>query len=102
METIEQIIKMDKAAESRVREAVEREKELLSRSGEQALLQSRAELEAERNEAEAIVREAQQKLDEKLKLAEKERIEQCGRLDAIFDEHRQQWKAEILSRITGG
>lgn len=102
MKTIEQIIEMDKTAQSYVAEAVERERRRISRSDEQVFLQNQTALDAERKEADEAVSTAQQRLSEKLQAAEKTRTEQCGRLDEIFNEHKAQWKAEILGRITGG
>ncbi len=102
MKTIEQIIEMDKAAQAYVAEAAERERRRISHSDEQALLQNQAALDAERKAADEFVCAAQQRLSEKLLAAEKNRTEQCSRLDAIFDEHKAKWKDEILSRITGG
>ncbi len=102
MDIIEQIIKMDKEAEARVREAVERESSLLSESGEQAQRDSAAAVEAERKAAEDFEREAQQKLNEKLRHAEEARAVRCKQLDDVFSAHRSEWKSEILGRITEG
>ncbi|MGN1111151.1 MAG: hypothetical protein ACI4QY_05815 [Oscillospiraceae bacterium] len=102
MDIIEQIIKMDKAAEARVREAVERESSRLNETDEQAQRESRAVIEAERKAAEAFEAESRQKLDEKLRQAEETRNGRCRQLDEAFAAHKTEWKSEIIGRITGG
>lgn len=102
MDIIEQIINMDKAAEARVREAIERENSLLSETGEQAQRESLAAVESERKEAETFERKAREELDEKLRRAEEVRAGRCKELDDTFAAHKSEWKSEILGRITGG
>lgn len=102
MDIIEQIIKMDKAAEARVCEALERENTRLNETDEKAQRESRAAIEAERKAAEVFESEGQQKLDEKLRHAEELRTNRCRALDDIFAAHKSEWKSEILGRITGG
>lgn len=101
MDIIEQIIKMDKAAEARVREAVERESSRLNETDEKAQRESRAAIEAERKAAEAFEAESRQKLDEKLRQAEETRKGRCRELDEAFAAHKTEWKSEIIGRITG-
>lgn len=102
MDIIEQIIKMDKAAEARVREAVERESSRLNETDEQAQRESRAAIEVERKAAEAFEAESGRKLDEKLRQAEETRNGRCRELDEAFAAHKTEWKSEIIGRITGG
>ncbi len=102
MDIIEQIVNMDKAAVKRVNEAVERESSLLNETDEQLHRVNRAAIEAERKAAEEFEREAQQKLNEKLRHAEELRADRCKKLDEIFSSHKTQWKSEILGRITEG
>lgn len=102
MEIIKKIIQMDKAAAARVAETVEREKNLLNSSSEQEMLETRAALEEERNEAKKHLHDAEKSLAEKLSVSEKECEERCKQLDDIFAQHKSEWKNEILDRITGG
>ena len=101
MDILKRIITMDKAAASRVAVAVEKERKLSEESGEQAAKESGEMISEERKKMQAACEEQQQKLDRKLKEAEKIREERCAELDEVFNSKREQWKSEILDRITG-
>lgn len=102
MEILQQIIDMDKAAAARVEMAVEEERRLSDESGE-GFVKAREEAVArERAKVEELRREQQKMLDEKLSKADKTLADECGRLDERFNAHKEQWKAEIIARITEG
>ena len=101
MEILQQIIDMDKAAEARVYAAIEEERRLLNASGDQSAKESREMLAAEREKVREYCEKKEQQLSSKLREAASVQNEMCRRLDDNFNGMRDQWKAEIISRITG-
>lgn len=101
MEIIQQIIAMDKAAAAKVQQAEEARRKELDESGENAarvreqkLTQGRERLEARRKELDA-------KLSEKRGAAGEQLDARIKELDSAFGAGREQWKSEIMKRITG-
>ena len=101
MELLQQIIELDKKAAASVEQKIEEFRRQLESS----------DLDAQRTSSELIARE-QKQLDEYREKQErvlKERLEgtqsaikqKTDALDAIFDQHRQEWHNEIMQRITG-
>lgn len=102
MDILQQIIDMDKAAAARAEAAVEEKRRLSDESGEEAAKAAKELISAERVKAQSYCQKQEQKLSQKLFRAEKNRDEQCGKLDDSFNAHKSEWKAEIMRRITGG
>ena len=102
MDILQRIINMDKAAADRAKKAIERESRLSDEQGSRAVAERDELIAAERAKIDAFIAEQEQKLSEKLACAEKARSEQCGELDDRFNEHKAEWKSEILARITEG
>ena len=101
MELLRKIIELDKKAAAEVEQKTEDFRRQLESS----------DLDAQRTSSELIARE-QKQLDEYREKQErvlKERLEgtqsaikqKTDALDAIFDQHRQEWHNEIMQRITG-
>lgn len=101
MEILQQIIDMDKAAAARAYTAIEEERRLSGESGEQSAKESREMLAAEREKVREYCEKKEQQLSLKLKEAASVQNEKCRRLDDSFNSMRDEWKNEIISRITG-
>lgn len=101
VEILQQIIDMDKVAAARAYTAIENERRLSDESGEQAAKESREILEAERKKVREYCEKKEQQLASKLKEAASVQNEKCRHLDDSFNSMRDEWKAEIISRITG-
>ena len=101
MEILQQIIDMDRAAAARAYTAIEEERRLSDESGYQSAKESREMLAAEREKVREYCEKKEQQLASKLKEAASVQNEMCQRLDDSFNSMRDQWKAEIISRITG-
>ena len=102
MESIRQILEMDKAAVRRAEEAVERERKLSDESGERRASENNERLSKEKKESESAVKALREKLNERLRESEKLKADKCGEIEKIFAEHREKWAGEIVNRITGG
>ena len=102
MEILQQIIDMDKSASARVEMAVEEEQRLSDESGEKSSKAFEETVAAERAKVEEFCKEQQKILDERLSKSDKTIAEECEKLDERFNAHKEQWKAEIISRITEG
>ena len=101
MEILQQIIDMDKAAAARAYTAIEEARRLSDESGEQSLKDSHKMLAAEREKVREYCEKKEQQLASKLKEAQSVQNEKCRQLDDSFNSMRDQWKSEIINRITG-
>ncbi len=101
MEILQQIIDMDRAAAARAYAAVEEERRLSDESGEQSAKESREMLSAERARVREYCEKKEQQLSVKLREAASVQKEKCRQLDESFNSLKEQWKSEILGRITG-
>ena len=101
MEILQQIIDMDRAAAARAYAAVEEERRLSDESGEHSAKESRDLLTAERDKVREFCEKKEQQLSVKLREAASVQQEKCRQLDESFNSLKEQWKSEILGRITG-
>lgn len=101
MDILRRIIDMDKAASERCAAAVERERGKSDEFGERTAREREDMVALERKRVEELVREQDKKLAEKLSKAQKQRDEECAKLDERFNANKDKWKKEIIGRITG-
>lgn len=101
MDILQDIIDMDRAAAARAKAAVEEERRLFDESGEQSAKESREMLAEERAKMESYCQKKEEQLNIKLREAASVQKEKCRLLDESFNSLKEQWKSEILSRITG-
>lgn len=101
MEILRHIVDMDKAAAARCAAAVEKERGKTDEFGERAAKERGDMVASERKRVEAFVAEQEKKLSEKLSRAQKQRDEECAKLDERFNAKKDEWKKEIVARIIG-
>lgn len=101
MEFLQKIIDMDKTAAARVEAAVNEERSKSDEFGERAAKERDELIAGERRRVREFIEEQEKKLSEKLSLARKVRESECAKLDEQFNAHRDEWKKEIIGRITG-
>ena len=102
MDILQKIIKMDKEAAARAEAAIEKARRQSEESDGEVARESSEIIVNQREKMERSCCEQEQTLNEKLRQAEKVRLERCEKLDKAFELKRSQWKSEIISRVTGG
>lgn len=101
MDILQDIIDMDRAAAARAKAAVDEERRLSDESGERSVKESRELVSAEREKVREFCEEREKQLAVKLREAASVQNEKCRQLDESFNKLRDQWKSEIINRITG-
>lgn len=101
MDILQDIIDMDKAAAARAKIAVEEERRLSDESGDRSAKESRELVSAERAKVREYCEEHEKLLAAKLREAASVQNEKCRQLDESFNSFKEQWKSEIINRITG-
>ncbi len=101
MDVLRQIIEMDKAARERTENARAAQEQQRAQAGAETARAHSALIEAERKKLDEYKTAREAELEQRLSGAESVRAEQCARLDGIFAENAERWRAEILRRITG-
>lgn len=101
MDVLQQIIDMDKAARARTEKARGEQKRQSAQAAAQSAQARSALIDAERAKLDEYKAQREAELSQRLAGAESVRAEQCARLDAVFAENAERWRADIIRRITG-
>ncbi len=101
MDFLQQIIEMDKAAAAQTEEVRETQLKKLDISNQNAMKRQEAIIQEQQLlKDEAEIKQAEMLQQKKID-SDMAREKDIARLDSIFSAHREEWQAEILSRITG-